>query len=71
MKQNKSFNFFSHPYRSSEIFKYAAKNSLVKLHIFWIEKSLTHDQKKHHGREHFMNTHLVNIFKSALYFINI
>ena len=27
-------------------------DSLVKLHIFQIKKSLTHDQKKHHGREH-------------------
>ena len=27
-------------------------NSLVKLYIFQIKKSLTHDQKKHHGREH-------------------
>ena len=26
--------------------------SLVKLHIFQIIKSLTHDLKKHHGREH-------------------
>ena len=26
--------------------------SLVKLHIFQIKKSLTHDQKEHHGREH-------------------
>ena len=27
-------------------------NSLVKLHISQIKKSLTHDQKKHYGREH-------------------
>ena len=26
--------------------------SLVKLHIIQIKRSLTHDQKKHHGREH-------------------
>ena len=27
-------------------------DSLVKLHIFQIKNSLTHDLKKHHGREH-------------------
>ena len=31
--------------------------SLVKLHIFQIKKSLTHDLKNHHGREHLINAH--------------
>ena len=29
-----------------------SNGSLVKLHIFQIKRSLTLDQKSHHGREH-------------------
>ena len=32
-------------------FEFMCTVSLVKLHIFQIKKCLTHDQKKHHGRE--------------------
>ena len=47
-------------------------DSLVKLHIFQIKRSLTLDRKWHHGREHSqMPITLVNIIKNPLYFINI
>ena len=35
-------------------------DSLVKLHIFQIKKSLTNDQKKHHAMEE--NTHRCPLF---------
>ena len=36
---------------------------LVKLHIFQIKKSLTHDLKKHHGRE----TLIINVLTVSLF----
>ena len=42
------------------------------VHIFQIKRSLTLDQKRHHGREHsLMPIFLVNIIKNPSYFINI
>ena len=38
-------------------FNCSITDSIVKLHILLIKKSLTHDLKKHHGREHLINAH--------------
>ena len=50
------------------LFLFAHSTSLAKLHIFQIKMSLTHDQQKHHGREHsLMSIILVNIIKKPLF----
>ena len=40
-------------------------SSLVKLHIFQIKKSLTHDQKKHDGSEHLYSLVKLHYFQFA------
>ena len=36
----------------TDIFQNSSSSSLVKLYIFQIKRSLTLDQKRHHGKEH-------------------
>ena len=52
----------------SDFLQKSLSDSLVELHIFCIKRSLTHDQQKHHGKEHsLMSIILVNIIKKPLF----